>query len=214
MYNYARFSDPLDFGWRYQLGPSPVQSAGALTAFDWSHIPMNAYDYLFAPPAISEEFPFLRPVVATRALGPIHIPYSDLLSGEAFTGVLVATPFLFFLGYLVWWAICGTLDCSEGTGASPRTPAPNRSGVRGMVWIVFLASLAAFLPILSLYFVTARYLLDATPLLTILAAIGAWTAYSTARTPLTRRLLGVAIVGSAGVSAVMSILLALNNWQR
>ena len=214
VYNYVRYSNPLEFGTRYMLGPSTVQTAGSLTAFDWSHIPVNAYNYLFAPAAIGTEFPFLEPVVAIRALGPIQIPYSNLLSGETVTGLLVTTPFLLFVAYVLWWMMCGNMDCSLGDEVETRAPAPDRSGLQGMVRILLLASLAAFLPILSFVFVTARYLLDLTPLLTILGGLGAWTAYGAARAPLTRWLISLAIVVSASASAVMSVLLALNNWQR
>ena len=47
VYNFVRFSNPLEFGWRYQLGAPAGQSAGMQAAFDWGHLPRNAYNYLF-----------------------------------------------------------------------------------------------------------------------------------------------------------------------
>ena len=215
MYNFARFSDPLESGWRYALGGGGAQFAGLQAVFKWGNIPTNAYNYILGPASISGEFPFVRPLLASRALGPIQIPHPGLFLPEYVTGLLVSTPFVVFALYLIWSLTCGPVGCADSHRARPSFAAFDQPGFRGLVWVVCLASVTAFLPILTLYAVTGRYLLDVAPLLMILATLGAWTAYAAhARTPLKRLQIGSAILAAAGVSGVVSVLLALNNLSR
>lgn len=65
------------------------------------------------------------------------------------------------------------------------------------------------LPILALYAVSTRYLLDISPILTVLACVGARTVYLTSgRTRMARLLIGALIIVTAAASASLSILLA------
>jgi hypothetical protein len=77
---------------------------------------------------------------------------------------------------------------------------------------LWLGCLAGAIPLLTIYAVTARYLLDLSPLLIVLAGLGAWIAYGSAATRSARILIGGAILITALVSAGVSILLAFNNW--
>lgn len=219
-YNFDRFSDPMEFGLRYMIGPPALQSAGTQATFDWRNVPANAYNYLFAPASITQQFPFVEPrlpteVISLGALGPIRIAPPDFFYVHPITGLAVSTPFLVFAGYLLWRLMCGSIDRANSSKGPPTSGSEDESGLHGLAGILFLAALAAFIPILSFYGIAARYLLDVSPLLTILASLGAWTAYATAaRTQLTRWLMGAAIVVSGGASGVVSVLLALNNWSR
>ena len=215
VYNLARFSDPLESGWRYALGGGGVQFAGLQAVFKWGNIPSNTYNYLFAPALISGEFPFLQPLLARHALGPIQIPHPGLFYAEYVTGLVISTPFLAFAAFLLWFLACGPIEYAKAHGARPQFAASDQPGLHELIWPVCLASVAAFLPVLTLYAVTARYLLDVSPLLIILATLGAWTAYAArGRTPQTRLLIASAIVLTAGASGVISVLLALNNLSR
>lgn len=215
LYNFTRFSDPLESGWRYALGGDGVQFEGLHAVFRWGNIPANAYNYLLSPVSILEGFPFVQPLLARLSAGPIQIPHPGLFHAEYVTGLLISTPFLVFAFYLLWSLACGSVECADAPGGRARSGVLDQAGLRELVWPIFVASVAAFLPILFLYAVTARYLLDVSPFLTILAALGAWTAYSEyARTPVTRLLMGAAIVATSSASGVLSILLALNNLSR
>lgn len=213
LYNFARFSNPLESGWRFALAGDD-QSAGLQGVFEWANIPTNAYNYLFAPASVSGQFPFLEPRLATRTLGPIPIPHSGLFHSEYVTGLIVTTPFLLFAAYLSWWWACIKIDCPK----APRRaafPASDLSGLRGLIFVLFSASIAGFLPILAVYAVTARYLLDVLPFLTILSALGAWAAYAShTQTRAKRLVIGSAILATAGASTIISVLLALNNLSR
>lgn len=219
-YNFVRFSDPLEFGFRYTLGPPAVQSAGAQATFGWRNIPANAYGYLFTPASITHQFPFVEPRLPTEAislvaLGTIQIARPDMSYVQLVTGLAVSTPFLVFVAYLFWWLMCDSNDSANRSRIPHGSDSEEGSGLHGLVGILCLAALAAFVPILSFYGVAARYLLDVSPLLTILASLGSWAAYaSAARAQPTRWLMGAVIMASAVASGVISILLALNNWSR
>jgi hypothetical protein len=46
LYNFDRFSDPLEFGWQYIVG-FPSQAEGTLGAFRLASVPVNLYNYAF-----------------------------------------------------------------------------------------------------------------------------------------------------------------------
>lgn len=214
MYNFVRFSNPLETGWRYALAGSGAQSAGLRAVFNLGNIPTNAYNYLFARVSWSGHFPFIEPALATRAIGPIEIPHPGLFYGEHVTGLVITTPFLLFAVYLCWWLTCASVDSARAAEMGVSSAPPGQAGFRRLVLALLLAGLAAFLPILCVYAVTARYLLDVSPVLTVLAALGSWKAYETARTPATRWVIGSTIVAMAAVSGAVSVLLAVDNLSR
>lgn len=215
MYNFARFSNPLETGWRFQLGGGGAQAAGLQAVFKLGNIPANTYNYLFAGVSFSEAFPFIEPVPATLTVGPIQIPHPGPLHGEYVTGLFVTTPFVLFACYFSWWSACSSGGLPETHGRALPSAATDPPVLQNLTLPLVLASIAAFLPILSVHFVTGRYLLDASPLLTILSSLGAWTAYrSGSRTSATQLFVGSAIVATVAVSGVVSVLLALNNLSR
>jgi len=214
-YNFARFSNPLETGWRFQLGGGSAQAAGLQAVFKLGNIPANTYNYLFAGASFSEAFPFIEPVPATLTVGPIQIPHPGPLHGEYVTGLFITTPFVFFACYLLWWSACSAGGHPKAPGRVVPFAAPDLPALQSLAVALALASIAALLPILSVHFVTARYLLDVSPLLTVLSSLGAWTAYKSAsRTTATRLFVGSAIVATVAVSGVVSVLLALNNLSR
>ena len=211
MYNTARFSNPLEFGLRYAVG-SPLGHFIGPGIFDWGHIAANTYNYLFAPFVVVRQFPFLGSVAPEFSILHIRIPHPELSSGEYVTGLLAAIPFLFFGAYLLWWLECGAAGSGQKARELESAPTlPDVTALRRVVVPLALASVAAFAPLLSYYVVTARYLLDVSPLLIVLAGVGSWTAYATARTPITRGAVSTAIAVTSFVSAMAGILLGLNN---
>jgi len=213
-YNFARFSNPLEFGWRYTLGAPAGQAEGTLAAFRLANIPVNLYNYAFAPASMIGEAPYLRPILAGRSIGPIAIPHPDFFYGELVTGLVFTTPFLLFAVSLLWTLSCSSIPGSRDITATEGLGFGQGTNLRPIVACILLGCLAGLIPLLSLYAVTARYLLDVSPLLIVLAGLGAWAAYAGATTRTSRALVGLAIVGTAVVSVVASILLAFNNWLR
>lgn len=57
-YNYARFDDPTNFGYNYQL---TIFRNDTPNTFSLLHIPANAYVQFFQVPKLSPEFPFVFP---------------------------------------------------------------------------------------------------------------------------------------------------------
>jgi hypothetical protein len=151
-YNLARFNSVLETGYSYQLtGPAVVsQVDGELYAA--SYLAPNLYNTFLRPPQFDNEFPFIHSPWVTEAMWPffIRIP-SQYYYSEPVSGLLFICPFLFFLPAVFL----------------KRSQPPEVMGLM----IVSLASI-----LVSLAFITTfmRYLLDFTPLLILLAAIGFW----------------------------------------
>jgi hypothetical protein len=210
LYNADRFSNPLEFGYRFAVGPPAGQAEGAFSAFRLDNIPVNLYNYVFAPATLQGQAPYLRPLPASRSIGPVMLRHPEMFSAELVTGLLFTTPFLVFAAFLAWWSLCAGAGGEAARSAEPSPEKPVR--LRLMAHSLGLASLVALVPALTIYLVTARYLLDASPLLLLMAGFGAWTAYERAGN--WRKITGLAIVATALTSGLVSILLALNNWMR
>jgi hypothetical protein len=210
-YNFDRFSNPLEFGFRFLVGALAGQAEGTLAAFRLGNIPINLYHYAFAPASLIAQAPFLRPSLARPSIGLIASPRPDLFYGELITGLIFSTPFLLFAVFLLWWLPCSTRPCS-GELNTARGKTGQDSPLRTIIGFFLLGSLAGAIPILSFFVVTARYLLDVSPMLIVLAGLGAWIAYAGAATRTARILVVIAILGTALASATASILLAFNNW--
>jgi hypothetical protein len=211
-YNFDRFSNPLEFGWRFVVGALAGQAEGTLTAFRLDNIPINLFHYAFAPASLIAEAPFLKPLLARPSIGPVTSPQPDLFYGELVTGLLYATPFLLFAAFLLWWLPCRSRTDSAEIKGKARWEAEGGSDLRAIIGFIWIGCLAGAIPLLSIYAVTARYLLDLSPMLIVLAGLGAWIAFAGAATRTSKALIGMAIVGTALASAVVSILLAFNNW--
>jgi hypothetical protein len=164
-YNHARFGAWAETGQRYQLGATDLRPlAGHI--FSVRHLPPNLHSYLVRPVFVDDAFPFVRPLSATA---PGSFPAWLPVPGEydrtfAVTGLLLASPFLWFAFVAVFWL------ATRGH-ADPRAPRP------ALAWCVLCLLVTALLaagPVLLLLGSTMRYLEDVTPCLTILAAIGFW----------------------------------------
>lgn len=65
-YNAARFGSVFDFGANYNLTTNDMTRRG----FVWDRIPLGLFTYLFQPPAVSSQFPYLQSVnVSTSYMG-------------------------------------------------------------------------------------------------------------------------------------------------
>ena len=213
-YNFERFADPLEFGWRYQLqsGLRPLQATGSVDAFQPGNLAANLRAYLAAPFTVSREFPFLNPQVPVNtisfgALGPFPLGTEDSTFQYPMVGLLVAAPFFAFTAYAAWWWLCGVAvrpSAEVGQG---------RGGLPNLVGVLIAASLCGLVPVLTDYVVTPRYLMDVFPFLVVLASLGAWELYrANERGRAARWVVSGLILIAAIASVVLSTLLALNNW--
>ncbi|HMK08777.1 MAG TPA: hypothetical protein VK449_07065, partial [Anaerolineales bacterium] len=204
LYNFVRFSSPFEFGWRFQLGEPAVQAEGPQAAFRPANIPVNLYNYVFAQVSLTREPPYLRPVSATRTIGRVTLPHPAFFYGELVTGLALATPFLLFIGFCLWWLISGPAE-SGGPPSEESPEQPRHADLRWLLVCLVLGACAAWIPILTFYAVTARYLLDASPLLLALAGIGSWIAYAAATTRVSRVVTASAIAVTTLLSAAASV---------
>lgn len=91
LYNFLRFGSPLDFGANYNLTTNDMTHRG----FHVERIPFGLYAYLFQPPNLGSQFPFLNQTYMDPAYQGVTI-YEPMFGGYFFlypmTLVLLAIP--------------------------------------------------------------------------------------------------------------------------
>lgn len=78
-YNALRFGSPFDFGANYNLTTNDMTHRG----FHFDRIPFGLYAYLFQPPSLGSQFPFLRPAYLDPAYQGVTI-YEPMYGGYFF----------------------------------------------------------------------------------------------------------------------------------
>ena len=159
-YNDARFGSIIEFGHRYQLAAAGYDAQSPAFLAIHQIVP-NLYDYLFAAPMRLNTFPYVwayrqRPWMADFFGIPHRFAY------EPVVGLAWSQPFLIF----ALLAIFVRRAATETALSTWLTLALVGGAVFG------------FAPAVSMDICTMRYLLDAVPCLTILAAIGYWRVLS------------------------------------
>jgi hypothetical protein len=213
LYNYGRFGDITETGFRYQLMPDVDYTRLVETGemFNPKYVPVNAAYYTVAPVSVGEGFPYLRPVYGIRPGEGTFItegvPPGHLV--ENATGVLVAVPFVLFSGVIV---AAGLRRSPDGASRGKSVLGKAHGGTSDSAIRVGLAFVAAgivtAIPLLTYRYVANRFELDVVPLFMLAACLGAWQLYRASRTTA----LGAAsvtfvIVLTAGWTVVFGILL-------
>lgn len=146
-YNYVRFGNPFDSGWRYTLA-IPNQNTPAFRPLQPEKIIPNLFFYLFRPLEFTSglQFPFF--LVNTNPYGVKLFGDTYAVTVEAVYGVFTNSPFsLWFLACPIIWLRRKQLSTEVATALWPAT----------------LFSFAA-IAFLSVFFYTVqRYSLDMTP---------------------------------------------------
>lgn len=163
IYNFLRFHNPLEFGMSYQV----TNYASSWSRIELPHMWQAMVHFLFLPPAVDSEFPFLHPAMVNLWLS--H-PAADQWSYEPIVGVFWGVP-LTLLAIMGPWILIKTRvreHVKAGTG-----------------WIIHSAIWAAVLILLALFsmpWASGRYMVDFTPLLVLsgcLVLVGLWQQYQT-----------------------------------
>jgi len=211
-YDYLRFGNVAETGYRFQLVPDQDQTQlvrdGEL--FSPLYLLPNLFYYSFTSVRPTGVFPFLRPVrralpAVTSVLEVTNIPKAYAVEG--ITGLAFSVPFVFFAALLAWQIACGR-----------QRPDPLRDGARGpaaapavLGGALLLASALMSLPILTFRFAASRYILDFSPLLVIASLIGAWEIYrASLGRPFRRGFVTLLIAGTALFTVVVSLLVAVS----
>jgi hypothetical protein len=85
-YNDARFDSPFEFGQRFETN---IGGTGSGPMFSIYYFPDRFMQYFLLPPCFCDRFPFINP-----SSYPLSWLYSEQVTWEHFTGVLVSFPIL------------------------------------------------------------------------------------------------------------------------
>ncbi len=192
-YNYARFGSVAESGQRYMLaGRQAYQTIAAGHMFSPRYVVANSLNYLLAPPARLDRFPYvelgkgLRWFRAERAVR--HYQARNI------AGIVVTVPYL-------------------GLAAIPLLRRLRRRDARvdGLTLALWAAGIgAAVAPGLFLFYCTIRYVGDWAPLLVILSATGIWSLQRDwAGRPERRRILAAAVALLVIWGVVVGVLLGI-----
>ncbi len=147
LYNFLRFDNPLEFGWRYLL-PSDRHAQPFSLRYFW----FNFRVYFLEPARWSGRFPFIREI----AVPPLPAGHGGVL--YAHFGVLSNIP-------VVWLALAAPLAWRGRTAEAGFT-------LRRFVAAVALLFGICALTLCLFFAVTLRYEMDFLPMLGLLAVIG------------------------------------------
>lgn len=150
LYNFLRFGNPLEFGYRYEL---TGRDQAVVSQFSLDNFWFNIRYYILEPIRWTWHFPFLHTVP------PWPSSAGHLVPGLYYGGIL-------FIGFpSAWLALAAVLTCKG---------SPN-DGFSGLCWFVlglFLVFAACALTLFLFLYATNRYELDFLPALSFLAFIG------------------------------------------
>jgi len=172
LYNTARFHSPFEFGSRYQLTVTDINHFYN-SVVSGRYIPPNLYVYLFRPPGLRSEFPFIYSQWVTGDTFPAFIVLPPgYLSTDPVDGLLLTAPFL-LLALVPPWRQVTAFFRAPGI-QTLKAWYSSLFSERIILWMMYGSGLAAFAFILTFYYPTMRYLIDSTPMLAPMAAVGGW----------------------------------------
>jgi hypothetical protein len=168
-YNHARFGSIFEFGHRYQLtGPSLPADYKDVSSV--TYIVPNLYTYVFRPPSLDREFPFLTVPWIKEEMWPsfIRLP-AHYYYTEPVAGILLIVPLAGLTALLlvrIFWLLAnGDLPLLK---AAENTDAGLFSWFCGCLLIYFIVQMS----ILMVFINSAmRYLFDVSPVLIVLSTL-------------------------------------------
>ncbi len=173
-YNLARFGSVFEFGFRYAITMLDQNKYRSIL-FSPQYIVPNAYLYLLNPPALSSQFPFVKPVWNGDHVASFNARTHSIYNAERIVGLLYVAPF-FLLGLL---APAAALVGRRGRSAAKSSP-PAASSDTYLRWFILVLSGLALVQLLVVFLVfysTMRYFEDAAPTLALLSILGFWLLY-------------------------------------
>ena len=213
-YNYIRFGSWTETGMRYMLTGINFHALG-WSAFSPSDLFYNLHNYFLNPFRRLDVFPYIKPDWGGRFIF-FPIPGSAYSNSEQVSGLILTVPYLMLAaGPLILLLRRGWQVVSLRLHRNPPPESWRSDGF--LVWTAFLLSgalLLALAPVLLFVTTSMRYLGDAVPLMTVLAALGFWlAARELAGKPAARGWFVILVVVLAIYSIVVSWLLAVTGYQ-
>lgn len=204
-YNYDRFGDVLETGYRYQL---TRREGSWQNVFDLRYLLPNLYNYLLNSYRTLPVFPYVKPKLGVESVPYIGVVYPHMYRPEIITGMALVAPAHVFAVFLAWWVVCA------GAAFKPRSvcAAPSDEGVeahsrlRWLAGALLVTAILGALPIGAYYWAANRFMLDFMPVLAIASCLGAWAAIDRYRAGSLER---VAFPALVLVLLVVSIMMAL-----
>ncbi len=214
-YNYSRFGNFLEIGFRYQI--AGLENSALISKdqlFNLGYLIPNALHYWIAPLQTRATFPFIRPNFGESMAIPSlfsRLTIPGAYKVHDYVGLLFAVPAIIFAGYLVVVVLGGrrVLKPVEFTSGSVEFEGRPYFPLRYILGVVLTSGILAAVPFMLYFWVADRFLLDAVPLLALVAAGGAWFLYQAGHsTPVRRAYSTVLVVGFTAATALIGFLLA------
>jgi hypothetical protein len=217
LYNYVRFGNVFETGFRYQLTPIDMNkylSDGRI--FNIAFLVPNLIYYFLTPFRPIPQFPFIRPRWGEPSFLSAFMKrfdFPDNHSVENMTGILFAMPTIVFTVTLVFALVCSQkllgpymMDVPEG-----KRRFTHENVFRYSVISILFAGIVAFLPILMYSSVATRFLLDAIPVFAVLTVVGMWQLFiSNKPYPLRNFFTVLIIISMVAFSTLIGLLIALS----
>lgn len=180
-YNWARFGSVTETGISYQLAGLDQNYGNAL--FSLNYFVQNLYTYLFHPPAVAPEFPFLYP------------------KEIAVVGLLFIAPFTAF----------AILSMTTLFRKSAQKDSAGIDFLNWIITSLTVTFLSAFGLLLISLWTMIRYLADFMPVLSMLSMLGFWLGYrSLSQTPRSQKMYSILGIILAGAGIAVNILLSIS----
>ena len=191
----------FETGIKYQLALLYIQKYPH-DLFSIKYLLQNVFNYLFMPPKLRYNFPYILPSPGIRSPLIPGIPLPALYFAERITGLIYTAPIIVFALVPALWH--GDRDAAGSIAEGERTL------FRGLVAALGGAFLCGFAFFTVFFWASERYLLDFLPPMLLLSVIGFWK-LSEALRPRPRARAAVIFLALllAGVSVVVSNALAV-----
>ncbi len=174
----------------------------------------NLYLYIFNPPNLARLFPFISPVWNGDFISNFNSYYHTIYNAERILGLIYVFPFSIFALIAVAKLITDKFNQRPHKQLIPEGAIKeNKNDLLRWLLIGLAGSLVLeLLTILTVFYGTMRYFMDATPTLSLLSVFGFWQGYLILRKKsgwsFFYAATGITLIA---VSVVISILLAFSS---
>jgi hypothetical protein len=171
-FNFIRFGNPFESGFRYQLGALDYTLPSSPT-YQASYIIFNFYNYFLRPFSLRPLFPYLIPGGDNPTLYPFPLARPPIYYVEPTIGIAIVAPIIFCMAGLVF-VLRRNSPLGNPSADSGRSHLPPLSSFR-VVWFFLLSvSIGAFIPLAAYWYCTERFVLDFLPSLMLCVVCVVW----------------------------------------